>query len=193
MATVQEISNRYNIRLKKLRRMKKDGVLTTDPDSCFEDSNLDELRRYARSRGGFTAAHLVSLIEEPGLLDSLGCHADKARRQLAELGAPEADAAPTEVWAEICVAVANEVEAVTNIVKWCKSVIPPDREVKHHYLAVRLLLGVPNNIRHWEVRRIQRVMLNCRKHKEFAGWWHVDTCGKRKVTFYHRPKLEFDL
>jgi hypothetical protein len=190
--TLSEISRRYDIRFKKLRRMERDGVLNCDPDELPGDPTLSKMLRYVRSRGGFTAPQLVSLIEEPSLLDSLGCHADKARKQLAKLGDP-IEPAPMEVSFAVTFAAMGEMDSVLPIVRWCKTVIPSDGAVTHHYLAVRLLLGTPKNIRHFDEPRMQRTMLNCRQHPEFSEWWHVEKQGSRNVTLYHRPKIDFDL
>ena len=148
--------------------------------------------RYVRSRGGFTTPHLVALIEDPSLLDDLGCHADKARKQLALLGDP-VEAAPIEAHAHVTFASQGEEDSVLQIIKWCKAVIPSERAVTHHYLAVRLLLGIPKCIRHFDERRMQQAMLNCRKHPQFEGWWRVEKTGSRNVTYYQKPKFSFDL
>lgn len=188
---ISEISSRYNIRLKKLRRMERDGVLNCDPEEFPGDPTLDKMLRYVRAKGGFTAPQLASLIDDPSLFDCLGHHADKARKQLAELGDPF-EPAPREVSAEVTFAAMGEPDSVLRIVEWCKTVIPSDCAVTHPFLAVPLLLGVPKNIRHFDEPRMQRVMLNCRKHEEFAGWWHVEGEGSRRVTYYHKP-ASYDL
>lgn len=192
MLTLSEISKRFDVQIKKLRRMDRAGVLNCEAELLPEESTAQKMIRYFGSRREFTAAHLVSLIDEPGLVDCLGRHADKAYKQLARLGTPVEPASVT-VSAEIWGAAVGEEYSVARIVEWCKTVIPVDRTVTHHYLAVRLLLGVPKTIRHFDERRLSRVMLNCRKQEGFAGWWHVEEIKGRTVTVYHHPERPFDL
>lgn len=85
----------------------------------------------------------------------------------------------------------EEVEALE---QWMKRIIPPDRDVPHHYLAARALLGLTVHSRTYLAGRIARAFQKVRDRSSFSGWFSPKaTRYARNATFYHRPKLEFDL
>ncbi|MBA4161661.1 MAG: hypothetical protein C0515_06220 [Novosphingobium sp.] len=133
------------------------------------------------------------LLEEPSLLLDLGRYANKAEEQLSEVGDVKGEAAPREV-AAYCwgAATGKEPESVEILVEWLRLMIPA-HPVSHYYVALRLLWGIPANIRHYEVPRIPLALLQCRKHPDFAGWWHKVENKSRIQTFYQRPEKLFDL
>lgn len=85
----------------------------------------------------------------------------------------------------------EEVEALE---QWMKRIIPLDRDVPHHYLAARALLGLTVHSRTYLAGRIARAFQKVRDRSSFSGWFSPKaTRYARNATFYHRPKLEFDL
>lgn len=184
---VFEFSEEFKISLAKARAIKKRFPHIFDG----EDSRFDPLRSTLAKGNRLTAQQLVGLIEAPGNLLELGKHAGTAERQLAALGDAKGQVAPVEVVANILEAAKGEPEAVEIMVNWLKSVIP-DKPVEHAYLAVRLLLGVRENIRRFEAPRIPRALLNARNHPGLAGWWRTEkTKTSQTRTFYQ--KNPFDL
>lgn len=181
-----EFCERYNIKQGKARRMDKDGVLRLDASS----NAFDPIRATLANCDPLSAAQLVQLVENPGGLLELGKYAPKAHEQLQALGKPENQAAPREVAANIWEAAKGETEAVEILVAWLKEILPA-RVVGHNYLAVRLLLGLPENQRASEAPRIPRALLNCRRAESFAGFWHVEPGVSRNVTRY--AQKGFDL
>jgi hypothetical protein len=76
-----------------------------------------------------------------------------------------------------------------------QSVIP-DKEVGHHYIAVRILL-MDRNEYDLDIafHYLNRAMLKAKDRPEMAGWWRSEKIGERseRRTIYHRPKPVYDL
>lgn len=178
-----EFCEHFHISLAKARKMNKAGILRLDENTSEAITEI----RYALSRGQpLTAAQLVELVENPEGLVDLGRYASRAQDQLALLGDARGQAAPKLVAAYITDAAKGDPEAVGVLLNWLKSILPT-QPVSHSFIAVRLLLGLAPNIRKYDVPRIPRALLNCRRHDAFAGWWHVENRKNRNVTIYHRP------
>jgi len=185
---ILEYCERYKISIPKARRQLKDGVLRLD--ECFSETLL-EIRYYLSKGQRLPAAHIAYLIDNPKQIADLGNHAAKAQEQIEDVGNARQEAAPADVAAYIADAAKGDKEAVSILIDWLQSVIP-DEPVGHSYLAVRLLLGVPENIRKFDVPRIVYAFMHCRKVESFSPWWRLETVGSRNVTIYQKPK-GFDL
>lgn len=186
---ILEFCETFRISLAKARRMDKAGVLRLDENT----SEIETSIRHALTRGQpLSAFQLCALVENPGLLLSLGRYAGRAETLLAELGDVQAESAPREVAASILHAARGDDKAVSVLVDWIKRIIPARGSVSHSYIATRLLLGVPENLRKFEVPRLPRAIFYCRKGEALQGWFTVHEQGKRTFTLYHRPK-GFDL
>lgn len=180
-----EISDKAGISVKKLRALDKLGVLRHDASTTA----LDEMRATLKTGNRLNVAQLVHLIENPAGLLELGKYAPKASAQLDELGNATKQAAPREIAAQILEAFEKEPGAVAAVVDWCKSIIPA-HDVGHAYIGARLLLGVPEASRKFEAPRLQRVMMNCRDHPAFAGWWRKERSVSRNRTIYRKLALD---
>lgn len=183
---VFEFCERYHISLTKGRRIAKENAHWFDESATATDA----LRSYLAKGVGITTMQLVDLIENPGWLLSLGRYAGKAEEALAALHNPRAQVAPKEVVANIMEAAKGEAEAVQILIDWLCSIIPAARPVDHAYIATRLILGIPANIREFEVPRIPRALLNARNHGAFAGFWHVEKGVSRNKTVYQNKALD---
>ncbi len=162
--------------------------------AAAENPELAQIERTLRRGNHLTAIQLVHLIENPGWLFELGNISFDAERQLEALGDAKRDAAPVEVVVAAHSAAVNKSEDVVVLMEWMKATIPPDGEVSHHYLAVRLLLGDYPNIRHFLVPKVVSAFFRVRNRLVFRTWFTMRPGAKnRRATFYHRPKLEFDL
>ncbi len=181
-----EFAERYHLSLAKSRRIAKDNpAWFRDTDSVF-----DPIRTSLANGDKLTAAQLVELIEAPAGLLELGKYAGRAEAELSALGKPQA--APMEVVANIMEAAKGEPEALEILIGWLKTIIG-EKPVSHAYIAVRLLLGTPANIRKSEGPRIPRALLNARKQPSFAGYWHLQpvASGKnRNITIYQKKMLD---
>jgi hypothetical protein len=136
---------------------------------------------------------MLALLEDPSILFDLGRYEERAEAQLAELGDVKGEAAPREVAAHITDARSGkEPESIAVLIAWLRSVIPT-RPVSHYWVSLRLLWGLPENIRKFDVPRVPLALLQCRKHPDLAGWWRVEDKGGRRQSFYQRPEMPFDL
>lgn len=176
-----EFCERYHISRVKARRMNKDGVLRLNespPDPVT-------LIRQCLARGhDLTAEQAVYLIEQPDVVAALGTYSDRVSAQLALLG--DMKPAPAIIAAYVTDAARNDREAVTALVDWIKGVLPT-RPVSHTYLAARLLIALAPNVRQYDVPRLPRALLNCRKSPDLAGWWRLETRKNRTATIYQKP------
>lgn len=178
-----EFAEKFNISLSKARAMQKADVLRLDETTSEEAA---EIRALLIKGQTLTAALLCWLVENPAQVWELGKYSGKAQEQLATLGNAKAQAAPKEIAANISDAARGDSEAIALLVSWLKEIIPA-REVPHSFIAVRLLLGLAPGVRKFDVPRIPRALLECRRRQEFAEWWTVETRGTRSQTFYKRP------
>lgn len=182
---VFEFCERYHITLAKGRKIAKEN-----PHWFGEaGSAVDAMRAYLAKGVGITTAQLVDLIENPSWMLSLGKYAEKAEVALGALHNPRAQVAPKIVVANIMEAAKGETEAVQILVDWMRSIIPA-HPVSHGYIAARLLLGIPANIRKSEAPRIPRALLNAREHDDLKGWWRVDKGVSHNKTTYQKIMLD---
>lgn len=185
-----EIAEKFGISIYKLRKLEKAGHLLID----FGESEHGARIRYQMARGQpLTVGQQIEIVEDPSILRELGPYQTKAEKQLATLGDVRGEAAPIEVAAHISdAAMRRDKDSINVLICWMKAVIPVE-PVNHNWLAVRLLMGIPANIRKFDVPRIQYALLNCRKSTDFEGWWRVEKIKSRKQTLYQRPDVRFDL
>lgn len=181
MMTLHEMNKKYGIKMPKLRQMEKDGAL-----NCRDASPVEPMIRYFQKRRELTVPYLVQLIDQPELIELF---TDAARRRVERIIAALGDVQPAPADVAACIIGAYEGDPgdVRTVLEWCKRTIPPAGEVPHHYLAVRLLMGVPENLRQYEEKRLPRVLLNVRRSDDFAGWWRIAARGSRSVTLYSQP------
>ena len=185
-----EFAEKFKISLRKARAMQKADLLRLDETTSEEAA---EIRTLLIKGQPLTAALLCWLVDNPAQVWELGRYAGKAQEQLETLGNVKAQAAPKEIAAYISDAARGDQEAVSVLLNWLFEIIPAKR-VGHSFIAVRLLLGLAPSVRKFDVPRIPRALLECRRRQEFAEWWTVETRGTRAQTFYKRPaKKEFDL
>lgn len=182
---VFEFAEEFRLSLAKARAIKKRFPQIFDG----EDSRFDPLRATLAKGNRLTAPQLVELIENRAGLLELGKYAATAQRELDALGKVKGQEAPKAVVANIMEAAKNEPDAVQILVDWLRDVIPAE-PVEHAYLAVRLLLGLPENIRKYEAPRIPRALLNARNHPDLAGWWRLEKSISRNRTLYQKNALD---
>lgn len=186
---IYEISEKHKISLHKLRAMAKDNLLRLD---SVEDERSALVRYYLSRNTNATVEHLLWLIESPAMLIDLGRYAERAKAQLSALGDVKATAAPRDVTAYIDDAARGDAEAQRILLDWLLGVLP-GKPVSHAWLATRLLVGLPENLRAHNVKKLPMALLNIRKMPEFAGGWIIEKNGTRTQTFYTKPKKPLDL
>ena len=178
-----EFTEKFKISLRKARAMEKAGVLRLDENT---NERATEIRLLLSKGQPLTAAQLCELVEDPALVLDLGRYAARAREQIDALGNVKAETAPKEIAAYISEAARGDQEAVSVLLNWLFEIIPAKR-VGHSFIAVRLLLGLAPSVRKFDVPRIPRALLECRRRQEFADWFEVSYSGTRAKTFYRRP------
>jgi hypothetical protein len=183
--SIHEFCAEFHISLAKARRMDKRGWLRISG----ETTAVDEIRMALKRGQKLTVAQLCELIESPAGILELGKYAAKAEEQLAALKDPASQAAPLAVSSYILEAFQNQSQAVEIIARWLATIIPAE-PVGHAYVATRLLLGVPANIRHYDVPHVHRVLMHCRAHPSMAGLWRTEKNKTRNVTIYQRSGLD---
>lgn len=185
-----DFCERFHISMAKARKMEKAGVLRLDENTS---ESLTAIRHALTKGQPLTAAQLVELVESPSAVIDLGRYASRAQDELDALGDAKGETAPKHVVAYVTDAAKGEPEAVGVLLDWLKAILPA-KPVSHSYIAVRLLLGLAPSIRKFDVPRIPRALLNCRRHDAFAGWWRIEKRAGRNATIYQRPaKKAFDL
>lgn len=183
--SIHEFCAEFHISLAKARRMDKRGWLRIDGKT----TPVDEIRLALKRGARLTVAQLVELIENPAGVLELGKYASTAEKQLDALKDPKREIAPREVAANILEAYQNQGEAVAIVAAWLRSIIPAE-PVGHAYVATRLLLGVPENIRKFDVPHMQRALMNCRAHPAMRGLWRTVQEKSRNVTVYQKIGLD---
>lgn len=184
-----EIHEKSGVSLRALRKLEKLSVLKLEAVNPMVEKMAYMLGKSQQ----LPVDALAALVEDPGLLVELGRYAGEAEFQVSSLGKVDRDIAPADVAAEIEQAAKGDDGAVKKLAGWLKGIIPTDCAVGHHFVAVRLLLGVPETLRKYAYSRLGRALLNVRRHKSFEGWSSYDTSGHHKVSRYHRPAKDFDL
>lgn len=182
MSSPYEFAEKFGISLKKVRAM----IKANDWPREQESPEIDAIRHLLNKGQPLPAAHLCRLIEEPSLVLDLGRYAGKAQEQIDALGHAREEAAPKHVSAYIADAARGDQEAIGILVEWLKGIIPA-QGVEHPYIAVRLLLGLAPNVRAFDVPRLPRALLECRKREDFAPYWRLVQNGTRNRTIYARP------
>lgn len=185
MGSLHEFAAEFHISLSKAKRMEKRGWLRIDTNA----TPIDEIRLSLKKGHRLTVAQLLELIENPSGILELGTYAQQADAQLSVLGDPRKEPAPGDIAAHILDAYKNESEAVGIVAQWVRSILP-SHPVGHAYIATRLLLGSPENIRKYNIPRLQRVLMNCRAHPILADCWRTVKQNSRNVTYYQKPTLD---
>jgi hypothetical protein len=184
--TLLEFCDKYRISHHKAKKMQRDGVLLLADNTIL---NLMRIREIFVQGNNLGAVELCLILEHPSLLTELGRYAGRAMDQLDDLGDAIAGQAPLEVSMSLMDAANGDDAAIRSLCDWIKSALPEDGSpVGYHWLAVRLMLPLPANIRHHENERIRRALLRCRKSGAIDGWFTYERKSGRNVTRYARPK-----
>lgn len=191
MADIYEINLNTGISIKKLKSMHRRGYLKT---TNSDNPEIAKMQHTLRKGNRLSVLDLLRLIENPDLVFDLGSYTFTAREQVESLGDAKIEAAKPAIAGVVDLASRDRPAEVEALEQWMKRVIPPDREVPHHYLAVRAVLGVSIHSRRYIAGRVARAFQNVRGKSSFSSWFTLrSTSYARNATFYHRPKLEFDL
>jgi hypothetical protein len=181
---IAEFCQEFRISQKKAKAMQSRGVLLLVDDDTAQAAAI----RQSLIKGQpLSALQLVHLVESPSALMQLGRYASKASDQLDAIGDALGERAPIEIAAAISDAARGDRESLEALAAWLVSVLPVE-PVGHSWIAARLLLALPANIREFDAPRIPRALMRCRKIDSFAGAWRYSSRSGRKFTLYQRPK-----
>ena len=175
--TIYEISQKFDVSLRTLKKLQKAGVLLADICSDKIEHILDNLKR----GNALSVSQLISLIEDKTLINSLSdTYKAKVNSQIMDLGDYRKDSAQIEVYAYLSECAQGDKEAAKIIVKWIKSILPFDDVVVHSWLAVRAVINIPEPSRQSAIAKIPWAFTNIRKLPEFTNCFKL--VGKK--TYY---------
>lgn len=185
MMNIHEMSEKYAISVRKLRRLEKDGHLRVD---STETAIVSEMRSYLNKGNPLPAKHLLALFETPSIRLELGKQSPKADKELAALGDAKSQAAPYSLVAEIPGAAENVDESRDFLMQWLSRVLADHKKpVNHSWVAVRLLINCPENMRSQISPLIPKALLNIRKRREFVLHWRTEWIAGKNLTIYQCP------
>lgn len=185
MLTLLEFCERFKISQRKARLMMKAGALMV---SDLPDKQAVKIVETLAQHNPLAASSLCALLEAPGLALQLGRYSERALDQLSDVGDAKGEQAPREVALAVADAARGDPDAVSIVCDWIKRALPADGSpVSHSWLACRLLLPLPANIREFENSKIVRALSYARKTDALAGWFEYAKRGSRKAAIYSRP------
>lgn len=192
MLTLLEFCEKFRISQPKARKMLKAGALLV---SDMPDAATVKIAETLAQRNPLSASDLCTLLESPGMILQLGRYVERAQDQVEAVGDAMGSQAPREVSLAVADAARGDPDSVQVLVDWLKRALPASGEVGHAWIACRLLLALPANIREFENQKVVRALAWCRKSDSFAGWWTYSKIHGRKVSIYARPNplASFDL
>lgn len=181
-----QLSNKSGIPLAKLRKLEKLKALIVDPENGF----LDGLIFHMRGNQILSTAQLLTLVEDPDLLDDLAAvkprYASRAREQIAALGDISQHHAPRDVTAAVMGASRGDDDDGLIIATWLMGVLP-GAPVPHAWVTVRLLAPLNEFLRGQTAPLISPALLNVRKLPEFAPYWRSEKIATRNHIRYFSP------
>lgn len=191
---IYECRDCYRISLKKLRRMRRDGVLRIEREKTPEYW----LRAISDIQKGKLSARSIALaFRFPDKLEKVHYLTHAKRKFLADnfksLGLPgdELDielrfVAPLGAVEKHPFLMQQFIEAVQRLI--------PSHDVNYYYLAVRILLTCDTDFQiDLMSQNLTRAFSSIRDEPAMEGWWHPEpgAYGKNHAV-YHRPR-RFDL
>lgn len=195
---VYDLRNRYDISVKKLRRMERDGVLRTGKSLApkYWQTTRTDIRK-----GKMCARSIALAYRYPDKLESFMLLTAADRRvierhilsaEIPPFFPPVAStpSIPTIIWG----ADTKEEGFVGRFVSILQSIIP-DRPVGYLFVAVRMLLMCEKDFQiDMAAKSIQRALLNARDDPAMQGWSYREPTGQGKFrTIFKRPTSFFDL
>lgn len=197
---IYDFSHRYNISVKKARRIDADGRLR------LGKSALRPYWQKVRSdiRKGIMSARSIALayrypeeVEKIMELSSAQRKVIAAHFRKAEL--PQIVPAPVDLGFQVSTlvwgAATGEPGLPERFIEILKSHIP-ETPVDYYYVAVRILLMCKDDFGiDYADKDLRRALKNAKGHPAMNGWWHlgISDDGGKQPTIYQRPKVPYDL
>jgi hypothetical protein len=191
---ITDLHNRYDISVRKLKRMASDGVLRLGKSSA--SLSWQRLRSDVK-KGNMSARSVALAYRFPDKLNAYldPTHADlrviSAHFALAELPADNLDLKPMFG----LVKSATESEQILSLfITFLKRTIPT-HDVTYLYVAVRMMLSCETEPEIEQVDKyIRKALAVALVHPRMLGWSHREAgrYGKHRI-IYHRPPKQYDL
>jgi len=192
---IDECNRRFGIKLDKLRRMDRAGVLKLDPPKTPEywRRAVSEIRK-----GKMTARSIALVFRYRERLEKFAHLTTSDRRVISqhftavefppgELELPSMTTAVYGAAEKHAVLTERLIEALHKII--------PQHHVGYEYVAVRLMLTCQADHEiNLMAERMSQALSKAKEDPTMQGWWHMESApyGKRR-TIYHRPESLFDL
>jgi len=179
---IHELHEKSGVSLRTLRKIEK--LLKGRPIGA-SDPVVDAIKSQTNRTRPLSVAQYMALIDKPELIDALGNRAERIEQELETIGDAIGQAAPREVTLRLQDAAKLNPEAVAIIAQWMQSAIPEQGCVPYAYLALRLIYGVPENLRRNALPLVPRAIQAAKQHEALAGHWRF----AEKATIYFRPTI----
>ena len=183
--TMRQFSDKYRIPMTKCRRAERDGNLVFHVST---EKALEDIARYANKGALLTAGHLRYLVLNPQKVNELDKSVAYVKSQIAALGNVVGEALTLDQFpvAKITNCAAGDPGSIQALAEWMASVIPP-AGCSYHYIAVRALLNVSDDMFEPVYKAIGRAFSKARKHPALDG---MSETVNRATRFFQK---QFDL
>lgn len=191
---IYDLADKSGVSLRTLKKLEKLGALNLPKP---KKPIIQKIKHNLKRGNPLTAEHLLHLVKNPEDVKLFRAWEYIIQDYLEELGDAMQEKMPWHISAESSFAGNRDMEAAEKLAKWfCRFIdsspaFADGASCNHAYLAVRMLADIPDNLLYQSLPVAARAMLNCRKTKTMAGYWHTDP--KTRRTRYHRKALTFDL
>jgi hypothetical protein len=179
-----ELADKSGASLRTLRKIEK--LLKGRPIAA-SDPVLDSIRAQTNRVRPLSVSQYMALIDRPELIDALGSRAERIEQELEAIGDAQGEAAPREVTLHLQDASKGNPKAAAIIAQWMHDALPDQGNVPHAYLALRLLYGVPENVRRFALPVVPRAMQAAKRQAPLAGCWRIVETGSMRATEYFKP------
>lgn len=195
---VYDIRNRFDISMKKLRRMEREGFLRVGKSSI---PKYWQLVRTDIRKGKMSARSTALAYRYPDKLESFMA-LTSADRRLIERHIRETEIPPNfppvvsnpKISTIIYAADIREEPYFRRFISMLQGIIP-NRPVGYQFVAVRLLLMCETDFQiDLAAKSLQRALMNAREDPTMLEWAHREPTGDGKFRMvFHRPNQTYDL
>ncbi|MDR3410811.1 MAG: hypothetical protein P4L87_07690 [Formivibrio sp.] len=196
---IYDLGNRYNLTVKKLRRMERDGVLRIGKSTA--PFYWQKVRKEI-GKGKMTPFSIALAYRFPDKLEEVMNLTPANRKVIAkhfmevELPAKMAFTYPEKFAMPVLISGAIEKHSLLTgrFLDELKKVIP-EKPVDYVYVAVRIfLMCETENSMNMAAQNMVRGLQSAREEPTMLGWSHREASLYGKYKFvYHKPNVQYDL
>lgn len=200
MATASILSAMFGIPVKKLIQLEEHG-LEIDGEYFESDARhqkaLNDIRQKRISAYALAYAYQCKVeknFENSRRLDSIyevaefkGFCMDDELYHIQHQKVENEKMTGAKHWIDQATLPVGDMSALERIGRWSKSVLTGVKsEANHKYLAVRLLVSLPEEVMMEYPKKVQTTLNRTRFYGFLDGWWRAgtDEDGKKKILFY---------